>query len=173
MRRKTSENKYYSKQVLENMRKEFKKLYLKFEELTQTNKQLIVQNTALKYDYEVMQKIVNKLVAENIKVMHRDFKGLSEHRDIARCSFKTIIYNLECIYFYVKLFEMNVFDFIVDRQSIEKTDKETMQLISESKVFTNKILLDNVFKGLLDLDKFKKDFKHFAKDKIEFETVTP
>lgn len=172
MERKTSENKYYSKQVLNNMRKEFKKLHLKFEELTQSNKQLIIQNIALKYDYEVMQKIVNKLVTENTKIIHRDFEGLAKHKDIARCSFKTILYDLECIYLYVKLFEMNVFDFIVDRQSAEKTDKETMQLISQCKAFTNKILLDNAFKGLLDIDKFKRDFKHFAKDKIECE-VTP
>ena len=69
------------------------------------------------------------------------FNKLIQKEDKSRLSFRTVLLDLEYLFLFQKLFEMHVFDYIVDRQNPDnKTEQDTKELIKECKNYTTKIL---------------------------------
>lgn len=114
------------------------------------------------------QDMIDLAIKKNKRVIGKDIYELAEHEDKARITLKTIMFDLENAFIFQKLFEMHIYDYIVDRQNPDnKTEEDTKNLIFICKQFTNNILRNQIYKTSLDIGMFKEIFKHFVSNYVE------
>ena len=113
------------------------------------------------------QDMIDLAIKKNKRVIGKDIYELAEHEDKARITLKTIMFDLENAFIFQKLFEMHIYDYIVDRQNPDnKTEEDTKNLIFICKQFTNNILRNQIYKTSLDIGMFKEIFKHFVSNYV-------
>ena len=133
-------------------------------------KELLNKQLSYKLETNTYKEIVNTLVTKN-KSIFAGYLETIDKPDEARISFATIMLDLEYIFSFVKLFEMHVFDYIVDRQDpTDKTEADNVKLIAICKQFTTDTIKRNVFNPGLDIKRFKQHFKGWSMIYLEPET---
>ena len=106
----------------------------------------------------------NKRLFTHLKV----FEEILTTEDKFRISKYTVLLALEYMIFYKKVFEMYVFDYIVDRQNPDnKTDKDTEILIKTCKIWTNSIISETIENPNFNPKMFIKKFNDFTSKYVE------
>ncbi len=118
----------------------------------------------LEYKTSTQQDIINVFLNSNKRLFNVSFNKLIQKEDKSRLSFRTVLLDLEYLFLFQKLFEMHVFDYIVDRQNPDnKTEQDTKELIKECKNYTTKILQSFCCNDKLNILQFKESFYNFVK----------
>lgn len=125
----------------------------------------------IKFERDTYQQNLDLLLKKNKRLFnyfsHKEMNKLFEE-DKVRISFATVLLDLEIIHIFKRLFEMHVFDYIVDRQNPDnKTEAYTQTLISICKRFTDCVIDDQIHKEMLSPQKFKIEFNNFINQYIE------
>ena len=152
------------------LRKAYRTIKAKYDKLKEENavEELKVLFEKQKYELETCQDLIKTMIKHNKRLTRKDYGELAEKEDKVRLSFDSVLLFYESTFVFQKLFEMSVFDYIVDRQKPEnKTEEDTQNLISSCRHFTNTFLMNNIFTLKLDIFNFKKRFKEFIKNHIE------
>lgn len=171
------------KELKNSFQKEKKQLENKVETLKEKNKaykqeifQLKANNQTLelkltqfkaqqKKQIETYEEILKTFTIKNKKVFD---KYLLEKDDDIRISTSTIMLDFEYMFVFQKLFEMHVFDYIVDRQNpTDKTEADTNMLIYLCKEWSSAITKRYIFNRGLDVRELKKQFRSFVNPYIE------
>lgn len=168
--------------------KDFKCIEQSNKDITKLNKKLTDLTSSLKIkENKVLnnQKIIDKLTIENntyrqamSALVHKNkdifkkyFNKLSEEDDL-NVSGATVLLDFEYMIVFKKLFEMHIFDYIVDRQLLRRAtskeiEEENIKLISECKKFADTVIQNELLKTKIGVNEFWKDFKQFASQYIE------
>lgn len=155
---------YYKKQFQE-LKGKYILVENRADDLEKENKKLSKELLTFKNDFQICKDIVNTLIEKSVKAVGKDFGELAQRKDIARTNFKTILFDLEAVFLFQKLFEMHTFDYIVDRQNVDDfTAQQNTNLICECKSFTNALLFNLTLTPALNIRKFKSCFKGFVKE---------
>lgn len=118
----------------------------------------------LEYKTFTQQDIINVFLNSNKRLFNVSFNKLIQKEDKSRLSFHTVLLDLEYLFLFQKLFEMHVFDYIVDRQNPDnKTEQDTKELIKECKNYTTKLLQSFCCNDKLNILQFKESFYNFVK----------
>lgn len=118
----------------------------------------------LEYKTSTQQDIINVFLNSNKRLFNVSFNKLIQKEDKSRLSFRTVLLDLEYLFLFQKLFEMHVFDYIVDRQNPDnKTEQDTKELIKECKNYTTKLLQSFCCNDKLNILQFKESFYNFVK----------
>ena len=118
----------------------------------------------LEYKISTQQDIINVFLNSNKRLFNVSFNKLIQKEDKSRLSFRTVLLDLEYLFLFQKLFEMHVFDYIVDRQNPDnKTEQDTKELIKECKNYTTKLLQSFCCNDKLNILQFKESFYNFVK----------
>ena len=126
------------------------------------------QVLSLQRENEILKEALKTLTTKNKKVFYKYFDKLQVQEDGVRISFATVLLDFEFMFIFQKLFEMHVFDYIVDRQDPDnKTDADTKQLIRVCKIWTDEIIKNTMCQLSFNPAKFKQAFKLFTREYVE------
>ena len=160
-------NTYQQKQSHE-LKEKNKNLKIEIDRVSKENSRLKSEMLEIKNKFNTYQDMIKLAINKNKRVLRKDIYELAEHEDKSRVSAFTIMFDIENAFIFQKLFEMHIYDYIVDRQNPEnKTEEDTKNLIFICKQFTNNILRNQIYQLNLDIGKFKNTFKHFVSNYIE------
>lgn len=128
-----------------------------------------IDNTKLSLENETLKEALKVITTKNKRLYNADkLEYILNTTDRHRLSFATVLYTFEYMFIFQKLFEMYVFDYIVDRQNPDnKTDYDTKALISVCKEWTSQIISNQIPHPTLNIVKFKKAFKLFVTPYLE------
>ncbi len=155
--------------------KELKEAVSKLENEKQnlTNQQLElgrlkIENTKLKLENKNLKESICTIVTKNKKVFRQYFDKLAQEEQGWRCSFGQVATDIEYMHIFQKMFEMHVFDYIVDRQDpTDKTDNDTNALITRCRNWSLNMSQNAIQAIGFDIKQFKKDFKEFTDPQID------
>ena len=161
------------------------RLLKKVEKAKQETNKYIKLNTMLAQDNQKLKLENNKLFKENqiqkntltaffarCSVSLASFSALEIPEKKIRLPFNNVFVALEYMLLFQKLFEMYVFDYIIDRQNPDnKTEEDTKALIINCKAYTDKIIHNLTYSRGIDTKAFKKSFKEFAKRYVDEEEM--
>lgn len=153
-------------ETLKEKNKAYKQEILQLKTDNQSKELKITQFKAQqKKQIETYEEILKTFTIKNKKVFD---KYLLEKDDDIRISTSTIMLDFEYMFVFQKLFEMHVFDFIVDRQNpTDKTEADTNMLIYLCKEWSSAITKRYIFNQGLDVRELKKQFRSFVNPYIE------
>ena len=130
-------------------------------------KKLKIENKKLVAELKVFKDFFKTFTTRNKQVFGSYFNKLAEN-DKVRISMGTVILDLEYMFSFQKLFEMHVYDYIVDRQDPDnKTNQDNVNLIIACKDFTNIVFKSMAYQTTLNVPMFKRAFLNFIKDFYE------
>lgn len=160
-------NAYQQKQMHE-LKEKNKNFIIEIDRVSKENSRLKSEMLEIKNKFNTYQDMIKLAINKNKRVLRKDIYELAEHEDKSRISAFTIMFDIENAFIFQKLFEMHIYDYIVDRQNPEnKTEEDTKNLIFICKQFTNNILRNQIYQLNLDIGKFKNSFKYFVSNYIE------
>lgn len=128
----------------------------------------LTENKKLQLENGTLKDTLKTLVTKNKRVLGTYYHKAQEQEDGWRISFATVLLDFEFMFIFQKLFEMHVFDYIVDRQNPDnKTEYDTKQLVQTCKEWTDEIIKNQIYHITLKPDEFKKAFKTFTQNHVE------
>lgn len=149
------------------LKSELKKQKAETDLLSRINR-LKTDKAKLKLELETYKTILDNLIIQNRRVLGSYFRKTKGIPDEMRTSFTTVLLDFEYMFNFQKLFEMHVYDYIVDRQDPDtKTDLDDRILIYACKKFSNEVINELQSYTNIDVEAFKKKFKDFAKSYTE------
>ena len=141
------------KETINKLREENLKLSIDNKSLRK-NISTIIDTTKLKLENETLQICLQTLTTKNKAV----FKNY----------YDKVILDFEYTFIFQKLFEMHLFDFIVDKQDPDnKTIEDTRNLISICKTFSTSLIKNQIYKPTMNVKEIKDSIRKFVKPYIE------
>ena len=133
------------------------------------NKVAQKQIAKLEYENQILREQLVTFMKKNKRVWSKvNYENVIMNEDKSKISFATVLLTFEYMFFYQKLFEMHVYDYIVDKQNPDnKTDEDDKKLIKICKEWSTKITINQAYRMTLKVEDFKKAFKTFVKPYIE------
>lgn len=150
--------------------KELEKEYETIKEKINKSKQISFENIKLRESNASLFNMLEAVTKENKRLYGREkrFDDIKKTMDGWRISIHTIYTTFEYVFIYQKLFEMFIFDFIVDRQNPDnKTEKDTEELVKICKSWTNEILTNQIPRQKLNMREFRQAFNTFTNEYVE------
>lgn len=164
--------KHYLKEAREKNIIINKNLKSKSKELEEVRERFKTVNNQLKrlkketdFDIAHLKDALNNFNDRNKRLYRRMwiFDKILTSEDGFRISNHTVLLSFEYMLFYQKLFEMFVFDYIVDRQDPDnKTDEDTGELIKDCKQWTTEIIANQIYNTNFNPKVFMQKFRNFV-----------
>lgn len=131
---------------------EIENLRLKNKQLEENSNFLSKQNLKYKTELQTLKDCMSKLTYKNKGILKEYFNNSEE---VFVVSFDSVILSLQYLLIFKKLFELNIFDYIVDRQFVNnKTADYDNMLINICSSFSSEMI-----NKYMNEDFNKKDFK--------------
>ena len=126
-----------------------------------------LQMSRLEEENKVLKNALELLTIKNFRVFRGYFKTL-EKPDTWNCSFSTVLLDIELMFIFHKLFQLHIFDYIVNRQNpFNKTDKDTIFLAKLCNTWANNIAVNVIHEQDFSPVEFKSKFKRFTSHHVE------
>lgn len=139
----------------------------KIKALKQTIKLQKNEMLKLKLYINSYKESLKLLVFKNKQIFRKYFDKIAEEDEL-KTSFNTIIIDFEYISVFMKLFEMHIFDYIVERQDPDnKTEQDTTNLIIDCKDYSMKMIKSLLYCSNVDIVKCKKSLRDFVNQYVE------
>ena len=125
---------------------------------------LLNENTKLKTEIDSLKECLSSLMYKHGGVLKEYFNNTNDDESV---SFDSVILSLKYMFLFRKLFELNIFDFIIDRQSPDgKSVNYDSKLINLCNSFSSDIIIKYLNNDIKTKD-FKKEFYTFARPYLE------
>lgn len=124
----------------------------------------------LKHENIILKEQLNMFLKKNKRIWKYDknYEKILNNKDQSKISFATVLFAFEYAFLFQKLFEMFVYDFIVDKQDPDtKTDEDDKKLIQICKNWTSEIIRNQTYKTSLNVKGFKVAFRLFTGPYLE------
>lgn len=155
------------KETINKLREENLKLSIDNKSLRK-NISTIIDTTKLKLENETLQTCLQTLTTKNKAVFKNYYDKAILQPDDIQISIGTVILDFEYTFIFQKLFEMHLFDFIVDKQDPDnKTIEDTRNLISICKTFSTSLIKNQIYKPTMNVKEVKDSIRKFVKPYIE------